>query len=271
MSNDSLGDRIKSYEDCYRFHLPIRTPVILRIDGKAFHTYTKGLKRPVDENLVEVMNLTAEYLCENVQGTQLAYVQSDEISLLLVNYKSLDSQSWYDNNLQKMVSVSAGLASAKFTEQSHKIFGETRLAIFDSRAFVVPREEVTNHFLWRQQDATRNSVQMLARSLYSHKACENLNNSQLQELIFQKGFNWNDCPTSQKRGRCLIKLTYDWQGFNPKTQETITTQRSGWKVDNEIPIFSQDRRYIDNFVYPLIRVQISPEGKEIVERSDGSI
>src|SRR5271170_4800406 len=116
MSNDNLGDRMKQYEDSYRLHLPIRTPVILRIDGKAFHTYTKGLKRPIDENLVEVMNLTAEYLCENVQGTQLAYVQSDEISLLLVNYKSLDTQSWFDNNLQKMVSTSAGMASAKFTE-----------------------------------------------------------------------------------------------------------------------------------------------------------
>jgi tRNA(His) 5'-end guanylyltransferase len=127
----------------------------------------------------------------------LAYVQSDEISLLITNYQTLDTQSWFDNNLQKMISVAAGVASSTFTTESWRIWMDEDTpslkkivpAIFDARAFVLPKEDVVNYFLWRQQDATRNSVQMLARSLYSHKECTNKNNSELQELIFQKGIN----------------------------------------------------------------------------------
>lgn len=262
-SKDSLGDRMKSYEDSYRISLPIRMPVILRIDGKAFHSYTKGCKKPVDQGLVDTMNLTAKYLCENVQGCQIAYVQSDEISLLLNNFKTLDTQSWFDNTLQKMVSISASMASVKFTTESWRIWGHDQYdsasgdvhndpiikpAFFDSRAFVLPKEDVCNYFLWRQQDATRNSVQMLARTLYSHKECNNKNNSELQEMCFKKGINWNDCPTSQKRGRCIIKTKTLKQGVNPKNGNVFMAHRTEWVVDNEIPIFSQDRNYIDKLI-----------------------
>lgn len=264
MSSDSLGDRMKSYEDVFRTSLPIRMPVILRIDGKAFHTYTKGCKRPVDEGLVHCMNLTAIELCKKVQGCQLAYVQSDEISLLVTNYADNDTQSWFDNNLLKMVSISASVASVTFSMNSDEIWGDESIeggdgypvyypirkpAYFDSRAFVMPKEDVCNYFIWRQQDATRNSVQMLARTLYSHKQLENKNNSELQELCFQKGINWNDCPASQKRGRCIVKKLVFKEGKNPKTGESLPTQRSEWVVDNNIPIFSQDRNYIDKYVF----------------------
>lgn len=258
MSQDSLGDRMKSYEDAYRISLPIRMPVVLRIDGKAFHTYTKGCKRPVDKGLVDCMNETAKELCKNLQGCQLAYVQSDEISLLLNNYHDLETQSWFQNNLQKMVSVSAGIASATFTVNSWRIWKGLvaapvgleciKPAYFDSRAFIIPKEDVVNYFLWRQQDATRNSVQMLARTLYSHKQCENKNNSELQEMIHQKGMNWNDCPISQKRGRCIIKGELPQESRNPQTGEIVTTVRGKWVVDNEIPVFSQDRNYIGKYV-----------------------
>jgi tRNA(His) guanylyltransferase len=261
MSNDNLGDRMKSYEDAYRTQLPIRLPVIIRIDGKAFHTYTATCKRPVDAGLVEVMNLTAIELCKQIQGTQIAYVQSDEISLLLTNYATTDTQSWFENNLQKMVSVAASIAGVTFSMNSHKIWGEDqgwsgwkipiiKPAYFDARAFVLPKEDVTNYFLWRQQDATRNSVQMLARSLYSHKECTDKNNSELQEMCFQKGINWNDVPIPQKRGRCIIKRSVPGTALNKKTGETVSFQRSEWTPDNEIPIFSVDRKYIDRFVYP---------------------
>lgn len=264
LSKDSLGDRIKNYENAYRQNLPIRMPIILRIDGNAFHTYTKGCKRPLDQNLVGVMNETAVYLCKNIQGCQLAYVQSDEISLLLVNYKTLDTQPWFDNNLQKIVSVSASMAGSIFTANSWKIWEHKELgdmhaswkldikpAMFDSRAFILPKEEVANYMLWRQQDATRNSVQMLARTLYSHKQCTDKNNSELQEMCFQKGINWNDCPTSQKRGRCIIKSKVLKSGTNQKTGETFEAVRSEWIVDNNIPIFSQNRHYIEQYVYPI--------------------
>jgi tRNA(His) guanylyltransferase len=264
--SDSLGNRMKSYENCFRTQLPIRMPVVLRIDGKAFHSYTKGCKRPYDPALVECMNDTAMYLCKNVQGCQLAYVQSDEISLLLVNYQSRDTQSWFDNNLQKIISVSASMAGSIFTANSWKIWrpvndnypmGEDALdrvkpAFFDSRGWVLPKEEVCNYFIWRQQDATRNSVQMLARTLYSHSQCEDKNNSELQEMCFQKGVNWNDALTAQKRGRCIVKTKSQKQGLNPKTGVLIDAERTEWIVDNEIPIFSQDRAYVERYVYPLV-------------------
>src|SRR5574343_592926 len=159
---DYLGDRIKTYENSYRIKLPIRLPVIIRIDGKSFHQYTKNFKRPIDERFIHIMDETAKYCCSNIQGCQIAYVQSDEISFLLTNYKNLNTQSWFDNNLQKIVSISAGLASAFFTNFSYCVLNEksdlfNKIAIFDSRAFVIPKEEVNNYFLWRQQDATRNS------------------------------------------------------------------------------------------------------------------
>jgi tRNA(His) guanylyltransferase len=250
MSNDSLGDRMKQYEDCYRITLPARMPIIIRLDGKAFHSYTKKCAKPIDLGLIQCMNETTKYLCANIQGTQLAYVQSDEVSLLLNNYTSLESQGWFDNNIQKMVSVSAAMASAIFTANSWRIWGEGILkpAFFDSRVFVLPKEEVCNAMLWRQQDATRNSVQMLARSLYSHKQCTDKNNSELQEMIFQRGVNWNDCPTYQKRGRCVIKQVSQKPAVNKRTGESVVVNRSEWIVDDEIPIFSQVRQYIERYV-----------------------
>lgn len=249
VSKDNLGDRIKSYENVFRQKLPNRMPIICRLDGCHFHSYTKSCKKPVDQNLIDCMNETTIYLCKNIQGCQIAYVQSDEISLLLNNYSSIGTQSWFDNNLQKIVSVSAGMASSVFTNLSPKIFGFHKLAIFDSRAFVLPKEEVCNYFIFRQQDATRNSVQMLARSLYSHKDCNDKNNSELQEMCFQKGFNWNDCSTSQKRGRCIVKKKIIKSGINSNTKETFSVERSEWLVDENIPVFTKDRQYIDKYVF----------------------
>lgn len=251
--NDSLGNRMKTYEDAFRINLPIRMPVIIRVDGKAFHTYTAKCQRPFDVGLVECMNLTAIELCKQLQGCQVAYVQSDEISLLLTNYESFDTQSWFENNIQKMVSVAASIAGVTFSMESWRIWGVDRIdckpAYFDARAWVLPKEEVCNYFLFRQQDATRNSVQMQARALYSHKQLDNKNSSQLQEMIFQKGINWDTLPTTQKRGRCIVKQVRPKFAFNPKDQKMELSQRSEWIVDNEIPIFSQERKYIDKFVY----------------------
>lgn len=223
----SLGDRMKSYENAYRHYLPMRMPVVLRIDGKAFHTYTKGCDRPWDKNLEACMNQAAMSLCENIQGAQLAYIQSDEISVLVHNYKRLSSEAWFDNNLQKMGSVSASIATAAFNSLAAAMFEHKSPALFDSRAWILPEAEVCNYFLWRQQDATRNSVSMLAQSLYSHKELQNKKFNELQEMCFQKGHNWNDVPTDRKRGRCVVR-----------NEET-------WELDTEIPVFSQERDYIE--------------------------
>jgi tRNA(His) 5'-end guanylyltransferase len=229
-SKDSLGDRMKSaYENRTRFSLPRRSYTIIRIDGKAFHTYTKGLKRPFDDELIEDMDATAAYLCKNISGAKCAYVQSDEISIVVTDFESITTQAWFDNNLQKMVSISASLATAKFNELRFKR-GITNLAMFDSRIFQIPqRVEVLNYLKWRQQDATRNSISSVAQSLYSHKQLHGISSDQQQELIFQKGINWNDFSSRKKRGGLIIKQTY-MRG---------DVERSKWEgIDT--PIFSKD-------------------------------
>ena len=114
---DDLGNRMKDYEQRTRIKLPRRTNTIIRMDGKAFHTYTKGLDRPFDENLMYDMNATTQFLCENIQGAKIGYVQSDEISILLTDFDKLTTDAWFDYNVQKMVSVSASLATGKFNER----------------------------------------------------------------------------------------------------------------------------------------------------------
>lgn len=272
MSNkkDSLGDRMKSYEGISRIYLTKRVPVIIRIDGKAFHSFTKGFRRPFDEILIKAMQETAKYLCKNIMGCKIAYTQSDEISLLLEDYERVETQPWFENNLQKIVSVSASMATMAFnrafadavnerysyytginadewtgsTEEFDKLFdnyfAKIGTAMFDSRVFILPKEEVCNYFIWRQQDATRNSIQMVAQSLFSHRQLQNKNCDQLQEMMFQEhNINWNDYPTVYKRGSCVTKEQY--------TENDVT--RSRWVVDTNIPIFTQDRNYIDRLVF----------------------
>lgn len=217
------------YEERSKTYLPRRSYVIVRVDGVAFHTYTKGLKRPFDEELVRDMNETAKYLAENIQGCKLAYVQSDEISLLLTDFDTLQSEAWFDNEVQKIVSVAASLATARFNELRQgrftvkvlNLLKETpekmqeelatfpkrfKLATFNARAFVVPnKSEAINYLIWRQQDATRNSLQMQAQSLFSHNELQNKNSSDLQEMIFSKGMNWNELIPRLKRGGLFLK------------------------------------------------------------------
>lgn len=237
---DKFGDRMKSYENAYRMQMPKRMPVIIRIDGKAFHTYTKGMIKPFDEDLAQAMWETCKFLTANVMGCKLAYYQSDEISLLLTNYDKLTTEAWFDNNLQKIVSISASLATAKFNEVMREKYPEKQLAFFDARAWVLPQDEVCNYFLWRQQDATKNSISMVAQANFPHKQLQSLNGSQLQDkLMLEKGLNWNDLPTWQKRGVCIKKQGY----MNGETA------RTKWEVDMNIPIFSQNREYVEQYVY----------------------
>lgn len=269
MSNDSLGDRMKGYENISRIYLPRRLPVIIRVDGRAFHTLTRGLKKPFDAPLASAMRVAAFSLCKEISGAKLAYVQSDEISVLVTNNDRIETQPWFDNNLQKLVSLSASIASVSFTtaikqEAKNAWVYATRddecayaqalenmafRAIFDARAFVLPSEEVCNYFIWRQQDATRNSIQMVAQSLYSHKELQNKNCDELQEMIFQKGINWNDYETRHKRGVCCIKEpTIIENTVDPLSNSVEPIIRKQWVVDVDIPVFTQDRDYIERWL-----------------------
>lgn len=240
MKMDDFGNRMKEYENAFRHSLPRRLPVILRIDGCHFHTFTRGMVKPFDEALTKALWETCKYLAHNIMGCKLAYHQSDEISLLLTNYDKLTTQSWFDNNIQKMASVSASMATAKFNEEIKKYYPDKNLAMFDSRSWVLPHDEVTNYFLWRQQDATKNSISMICQAHFSQKELQGLDGKELQDKLFlEKGINWNDLPVWQKRGACITKQTYT-KG---------ATQRSKWDVDLETPIFSQNRDYINQYVY----------------------
>ena len=275
--NDSLGDRMKTYEATSKTYLVRRTPVIIRIDGKAFHTFTKGFKKPFDDIFVKSMQETMKYLCENIQGCVFGYTQSDEISLLLIDYTNLESCAWFDNQVQKIVSVAASMATMYF----NKIFNESRAdyvdsimcfqdsdiedtylralyrasqngALFDARAFNLPKEEVTNYFIWRQNDASRNSVNSVAQAYFSHKELQGKSNSQMQDmLMLQKQVNWNDFPIHLKRGCSCFRIPekevilVDLSG-NEVAKEKIHAK---WYIDLENPIFTQDRDYINCFVF----------------------
>lgn len=251
---NSLGDRMKNfYENMYRLHLTRRTPVIIRLDGKAFHTFTRGLKKPYDMVFKKAMWDTTMYLCENIQNARVAYVQSDEISFLLIDYNKFTTAAWFDNNIQKMCSVSASMATMAFNkffaeesedashypgyiseEEFRKVYhSKWNNAMFDSRVFNVPESDVCNYFIWRQQDATRNSIESLGRVHFSQNELHKVNCNQIQDkLMTEKGVNWNDCPVFYKRGICVEK-------------KANAEGEMAWCLDMNIPIFTQDRNYIE--------------------------
>lgn len=212
MDKDSIGNRMKAnYEDRYRFSLTRRTPVIMRLDGKAFHTLTRGLSKPFDAMFLDTMIATAEFLCSEIQGAKCAYVQSDEISILLTDFDTLTTDAWFDYNIQKMTSVSAGMASAYFT--NHWSLDENQ-AIFDSRVFNIPKEEVCNYFIWRQLDWMRNSVQMLAQAHFSHKQLHGKNQPAMHEMLHGIGINWADLQERWKNGTLIIKPAQGWESYS---------------------------------------------------------
>ena len=265
MSYDTLDDRMKNaYENRYRMYLPDRIPVIIRLDGKAFHSFTRGLKKPFDALFIKTMQDTMEYLCSNIQGCKFGYVESDEISLCLWNWSKNESDAWFGNNLQKMVSISASMAGVAFnrywnrnvaeylcaeycsncdiTEEEDKYRttiknkAEILMPVFDSRVFIIPAEEVHNYFVWRQNDCMRNSIQGLAQSLYSEREIHRINTSKLQNKMFsEKGVNWNDYTTVEKRGTCAYRIPTTVIGKDG--QETI---RYKWILDYEMPILTSE-------------------------------
>jgi len=256
MSNaDSLGDRMKQYEDVSRVHLTRRLPVIIRLDGKAFHTWTRGLERPYCQPLITAMNEVTKALCAQVQNVAMAYTQSDEISLLLVDYQDIKTDPWFGSNLQKMVSVAASIAGSKLTALSPSVFnGPLKEAVFDARAFVLPESEVCNYFIWRQQDWNRNSLQMLAQSLYSQKELEGKGRAEQHDLCFKKGYNWADLDSHLKDGRVVqkhtVKKMVHFRGSvlgNPEGED-VEVERSEWQVLPVTPVFSQNRRSVDHHV-----------------------
>lgn len=281
-NKDSLGDRMKSYyEGISKTSLMRRTPVIIRIDGKAFHTFTRHFNKPYDYVLQYAMAETTKELCKRIQGCVFGYTQSDEITLVLQDYEKLNTEAWFGYEVQKMCSITASMATMLFnkyfkeyvngfecsyqyskvlpekyskkfkkqygldlndTEKIENLLETYKLvegtAMFDARCFNIPKEEVCNCVIWRQQDATRNSIEMLGRYHYSPKQLYKKSCNDIQDMLMtEKAVNWNDIPTKFKRGVATIQV--------PRTLENGEIRKE-WVVDEDIPIFTQDRGYIEN-------------------------
>lgn len=209
----NIGDRMKKYEAVFSPKLTPRSPLIIRVDGRAFHTYCRGKNKPFDKELIDGMVTAARKTANEMQGFKLAYVQSDECTFLLTDYDTLDTQGWFDYELNKVVSI----AASAFTFYFAQYMGVDEPAMFDARAFIVPAEDVPNVFIWRQRDWERNSLQMVARHSYSQKELEGKKTDELHELLFQKGINWAHLLPVFKNGTYIFpdgelvheKLDYD--------------------------------------------------------------
>ena len=266
---DDLGTRMKTYyEQIPKTKLMRRCPVAIRIDGKAVHTFTRGFAKPFDEVLVIAMQQTMTYLCENIQGCVFGYTQSDEITLILLDYQTLDTDAWFDYSVEKMCSVAASMCTLYFNrifhnkvrefvnEHAHVVndketYGEElsksvekimkaykraieQGALFDARVFNVPEAEVVNAVLWRQNDCSRNSISSLAQAYFSPKQLHGKNSSQMQDMLMEKfNMNWNNLSIPEKRGTAIVK-----------------NEDGEWYIDEEMPILrGEGRDYLESRIH----------------------
>lgn len=281
--HDDLGTRMKIfYESAPKIHLMHRCPVAIRLDGRAFHTFTKGFQKPFDEILMKSMQETMQYLCENIQGCVFGYTQSDEITLILVDYKNLTSAAWFDYEVQKVCSISASMATMKFnnifskyaeefdlalayndngidTEENRKLWkiytkAINKGAMFDARCFNIPKEEVANLIYWRQLDAMRNSVQTVGRANFSCKELSGKSCADIKEMLKERGIDWDSLPLECQRGSCCVKnaiTVKKEQIIFPSGKKAVVSTvklrdtsklERAWVIDKEIPIFKENGR-----------------------------
>ena len=261
MDTSNFAIRMKEYEKRNRYYLQKRIPVMIRIDGRSFHTFTKGFQKPFDNILIKSMQETMKYMCENIQGCVFGYTQSDEITLVLIDYQKLNTSSWFEYRVDKLCSISASMATMafnKFFRQNVEEYTENykyvnnlitnkiistywgavrKGAMFDSRCFNVPKEEVTNFVYWRQLDATRNSIQMVGQANFPYKQLQGKSCNMIQDMLFtERGINWNDLPVVKKRGSACIK---DAENY--------------WFIDKNMPILKTTdkvdyRNYVDKLI-----------------------
>lgn len=254
MGYDALVMRMKEYEAATDTKLVNRMPVIIRLDGRAFHTFTKGFEKPFDNRLNRAMQETMQYLCENITNCIFGYTQSDEITLVLFE-QSKEAQPWFDNRIQKIVSSAASMATLKFNEclgnywleaeeecwhEDYKFLtGKQFRATFDARAFNLPKEEVVNNIIWRQQDAIRNSINSLAQANFSHKQLQGKNMTETVDFMIDNGINWNNLPIKYKHGSACIRKPAEVDTPNGKVI------RNKWFIDNEMPVININKDYVE--------------------------
>ncbi|MCF0126334.1 MAG: hypothetical protein HUJ68_11400 [Clostridia bacterium] len=259
-NKETLGDLIKGYENNYNITLPKRMPVIVRIDGRAFHTFTKHFEKPFDGLFVQAMQDTMFYLCENISGCQFGYVESDEISLLI--YETNDeADPWFANRLQKICSLTASMATLFFNKRFNDLHHIACIdnpkinaahikaiemgATFDSRAFVIPEKVINPYFVWRQNDCTRNSILSWAQYFFSHKEIQSLKCDELQnKMLVEKDFNWNNQPIVIRRGTCAYR---EEDKIGPV--DSNGKLKRVWVLDKGMPILTENREFVMSKIY----------------------
>lgn len=204
---DKMGERMKEYEACTRYFIPRRSYTIIRVDGRAFHTYTKKLQKPFDKDFTDAMDYTAKELCREIMGARFAFVQSDEVSILVTDFGKTTTEAWFGNNIQKMCSVSASIATASFLHHRVAYAEDARIAHFDSRVYQIPqRTEVLNYFRWRQRDTIRNSIESTAHAHFPQKEMQNKNGMELRKMLEEKGVKWEDLDAGVRSGRLVLPV-----------------------------------------------------------------
>lgn len=265
MDTSDIAKRMKDYEKRNRYYLQRRMPVILRLDMRSGHTFTRGFQKPFDEVFMKSMQQTMKYLCENIQNAKLAYTQSDEITVVLVDYEKLDTEPFFEYRVDKLCSIAASMATMAFNKFFEKevnfgsvCCGEYKVeyaealrkgAMFDCRCCNLPKEEVTNNLYWRQLDASRNSIQMVGQANFSHKELQHKSCNDIQDMLMtQKGINWNDLPTYQKRGSCCIRNYMICEPYGNRMFDKNAGDNE-WVIDKDIPIFrGEGREYIERLI-----------------------
>lgn len=240
----SLGDRMKGYESITNASLIKRMPVIIRIDGMHFHTFTRGFKKPFDSVFQKAMKETTKILCLKIQGCVFAYTQSDEISLLLCDFQTYDTQPWFGNRVEKICSAAASLATLYFNLYFKSIVSEevgdndenliaylkaiSTGAIFDARCFNLTKDEVNNYFVWRQKNCMSNSVQSMAQSLFSQKEIQGISTDGLVSKMAEE-------------------MDVDYFSIADEYQRGVAVKKTenGWITDTAIPIFSINKSYVE--------------------------
>ena len=255
----ALGDRMKRHEAAYRSVLPRRTYCLLRLDVRAAHSYLRGAAKPFDAQVMTDMDQVAEALCTEITGSVFAYTQSDEISILVTDFATEQTEPWFGGVTAKWLSISAALATAVLNERrpGHR-------ALFDARVFTLSDPvEVANYFLWRQRDAVRNSISMAAQAHFSHRRLHGVSTGQMQELLWaEAGINWNDYPNGCKRGRIAVRRTGERpvEYVDRRTEQPVKTTavRSWWETSPAPHFTTEAGSWLAETVPALPSLQAAP-------------
>lgn len=247
MDKSGLAKRAKEYQAVYDFRLPLKTYAILQLDGKAFHTFTRGMERPFDERFMNAMNQTAVAVLKEISNANFAYVQSDEINILVTDFAKEETEAYFANRINKVVSTAASVASVTMS----KLYPEKEMVTFDARFFAVPtKHAVWEFFLWRQVDAIKNSIQLVAQSTFTKRELFKQKSEQLKQMLTKAGISWENFSTDKQQGRLIQKQTFrkqvTFQHKKTKNYETVEVIATRWEV--EAASLFKDNNFLKNII-----------------------